>query len=61
MLSVAFINALGPLLMGRHNQIDHMLIDRRRHSSILDLRYFKRTDCDADHCLVVAAVTERYT
>jgi hypothetical protein len=44
-----------------YNQIDHMLIDRRRHSSILDLRYFVRADCDADHCLMVAGVPERYT
>jgi len=44
-----------------HNQIDHMLIDRRWHSSILDLRSFRRADCDTDHCLVVAIVRERFT
>jgi hypothetical protein len=41
--------------MERHNQIDHILLDRRRHSSILDVR----SDCDSDHYLVVAKVRER--
>jgi hypothetical protein len=42
-----------------HSQIDHILIDRRRHSSILDVRSFRRADCDSDHYLVVAKVRER--
>ena len=42
-----------------HNQIDHVLIDRRWHSSILDVRIFAGADCDADHYLVVAKVRER--
>jgi hypothetical protein len=41
-----------------HNQID-ILIDRRWYSSILDVRPFRRTDCDTDHYLVVAKVRER--
>jgi hypothetical protein len=42
-----------------HNQIDHILIDRIRHSSILDVRSFRGADCDSDHYLVVAEVRER--
>jgi hypothetical protein len=34
------------------------LIDRRRHSSILDVRSFRAADCDTDHYLVVAKVRE---
>jgi hypothetical protein len=35
------------------------LIDRRRHTSILDVKYFRGADCDSDHYLVVAKVRER--
>jgi len=37
-----------------HSQIDHILIDRRWHSSMLDVRKFRGDDCDTDHNLVVA-------
>ena len=39
-------------------QIDHMLIDRRWHSSIIEchLLSFKGADCDTDHYLVIAKV-----
>jgi hypothetical protein len=42
-----------------HNQIDHILIDRRRHSSVLDVRSFRTADCDSGHYLVVAKVRDR--
>jgi hypothetical protein len=29
-----------------NNQTDHILKDRRQHSSVLDLRLFRITDCD---------------
>jgi len=42
-----------------HSQIDHILIDWRWHSSVLDVRSFCGADCDTGHCLVVAKVRER--
>jgi hydroxypyruvate isomerase len=39
---------IGHLLMERHNQIDHILIDRRRHSSVLDVRLFRAADSYPD-------------
>jgi hypothetical protein len=42
-----------------HNQINHILIDRRRHSCTLDVRLFRAADSNTDHYLVVAKVRER--
>jgi hypothetical protein len=42
-----------------HNQIDHILVDRRRHSSVLDVQSFRAADCNTDHNLVVVKVRER--
>jgi hypothetical protein len=44
-----------------HNQIDHILIDKRWHSSIPAVRLFWAADCNTDYYLVVAKVRERLT
>jgi hypothetical protein len=44
---------------GKIRNQDHILIDRRRHASVLDVRSFRGTDCDSDHYLVVAKVREK--
>jgi hypothetical protein len=41
------------------NQTDFVLMDRRQHSSILDVQSFREVDCDTDHYLVAAKVRER--
>jgi len=42
-----------------HYQTDYILIDRRWHSSILNVRSLRGADCDTDYYLVVAKVRER--
>jgi len=37
-----------------HNYIEHILIERRWHSSILDVRGFREAERDSDHYLLVA-------
>jgi hypothetical protein len=34
-------------------------MDKRWNSSILHVKYFSRTDCDTDHCLVDAKGRDR--
>ena len=43
-----------------HNHIDHILINRRWQSCILEVRSFREADCDTEHCLVVAKGRERF-
>jgi hypothetical protein len=45
--------------MHSHNQIDHVLIERRWYSSVLDVITFREADCDTDHYVVIAKVRER--
>jgi hypothetical protein len=42
-----------------HNQIDHILTDRRRYLNALHDRSFWAADCDNNHDLVVAKVRAR--
>ena len=42
-----------------HNQIDHILVDRRWHLGILDVQNFRGADCDTDYYVVVSVVRER--
>jgi hypothetical protein len=35
------------------------MVDRQRHSNVLDVRSFRAADCDSDHYLVVAKGRER--
>jgi hypothetical protein len=42
-----------------HNQIDHVLIGKRRNSSVLDIRTFRAEDCDTNHYLRLKKVKER--
>jgi hypothetical protein len=43
----------------KHNQTDHVLRDKRRHSNILDFRSFRGDNCDTDHYTVVTKLRER--
>ena len=42
-----------------HNQVDHVLVDKRRQSIIIDVRSLRGADCHTDHYLVVATIRER--
>jgi len=41
------------------NQIDHVLVDRRRHSNIMDVRSHRGVEGESDHQLVVTKVREK--
>jgi hypothetical protein len=43
------------------NQIDHILTNKRRNSSILDVRSYRAACCNTDHYLVVAKIRKRLT
>ena len=36
-----------------HNQFAHVFVDVRWHSSVLDVRNFRRADCDTEHYLAI--------
>ena len=42
-----------------HNQRDHVLVDKRRQSSTMDVRSLRGADCDTDRYLVIATIRER--
>jgi hypothetical protein len=37
-----------------HNEIDHVLIDKRQYSNILDVRYFRGAYCSTNNYMVMA-------
>jgi len=41
-----------------HNQIDYILVDRRRRPRFLDVQCFRRPDCATDHYLEAAKLWE---
>jgi hypothetical protein len=42
-----------------NSQIENILINRQRHSNILDVQSFRAADCDTDHYPMVENVGER--
>jgi DNA repair ATPase RecN len=42
-----------------HIQIDHVLLDRKWQSNVLDVRSFRGADFDTDHYVLIAKVRER--
>lgn len=41
------------------NQIDHIIIDKRHASDVMDIRSYRGADCDTDHYLVVMKYRQR--
>lgn len=54
-----FINTFPLLLIETHNQIDHVLVDKRRHSNIIVFKCFRVPDCDNDHYVLAARFRKR--
>ena len=52
-------NILGHRQIVSHNQIDHVLVDKRRQSTIIDMPSLRRANCNTDHYLVVETIRER--
>jgi hypothetical protein len=42
-----------------HCQIDHLLMSKRGNSFIIDVQFFRGSDCGTDSCVVVAKFRER--
>jgi hypothetical protein len=53
------INTPGPFLMKRYNHNEQVMVERRLHSSLLDVQSFRKADCNSKHCLAVAKVWDR--
>jgi hypothetical protein len=56
---VTFINTTWTSDGVTHNQIDHVLIEKRRHSNILDVPLFRGADCNTNHYLVAAKLRDK--
>jgi len=41
------------------NQIDHVIIDRGRHTNIMDVSSYRGAEADTDHQLVIIKVREK--
>jgi len=42
-----------------HNRTDHVLMDKRWHLNIFDVRPFRGADCDTDHYLVASETVSK--
>jgi hypothetical protein len=42
-----------------HNHIEHVLTDKRWHSSVDHVKFLRQDNCDTNHYLVVAEIRQR--